>query len=74
MDLSETIAELLEEKQKLDQVIAALEELASGMTSQPALTQTPRQKIYGGPRAAASLRSHETVLGPAAAGQERREP
>jgi hypothetical protein len=32
MDLSETIAELLEEKKKLERVIASLEELASAMT------------------------------------------
>ena len=35
MDLSTTIAEFLEQKEKVDRVIAALEELASVMDSQP---------------------------------------
>jgi hypothetical protein len=42
MDLSKTIAELIEEKEKLERVIAALEELASSMASQPALTRNRR--------------------------------
>jgi hypothetical protein len=35
MDLSKTIAELLDEKERLERVIAALEELASSMAGVP---------------------------------------
>jgi hypothetical protein len=42
MDLSRTIAELVEHKGKLDRSIAALEELASGRAGQPALTRNRR--------------------------------
>jgi hypothetical protein len=42
MDLSKMIAELLEQKQELDQAIAALEELAGGKVNQPGLSRSRR--------------------------------
>jgi hypothetical protein len=42
MDLSQMIAELVEEKEKLDRVIAALEELASAVASQPVPSRNRR--------------------------------
>ena len=42
MDLSKMIAELLEQKQELDQAIAALEELAGGKVNQPGLSRRRR--------------------------------
>ena len=42
MDLSKMIAELHEEKEKLERVITALEELASAMVGQPQLLKRNR--------------------------------
>jgi len=47
MDLSETIAELLEEKKKLEQVIASLEELASAMAAPHPLGRSRGRKSMG---------------------------
>jgi hypothetical protein len=42
MDLSQMIAELVEEKEKLDRVIVALEELASAVANQPVPSRNRR--------------------------------
>jgi hypothetical protein len=58
MDLSETIAELLEEKKKLERVIASLEELASAMAGPRPLgrSRAGRKSMGSAERLQVSLR------------------
>ena len=48
MDLSKTIAELVEEKEKLNRVIASLEELASAMVGHPSPPRNRRGRRFMG--------------------------
>ena len=61
MDLTKIIGELRHEKERLDRVIAAVEETASGRGR--AAEETSRQEIHVGRRASGSLGEDEEVLG-----------